>query len=88
MRANPNQGDETMGMYSPDELMNLAQEQYEDSVLDGELTEEEWDYIDYCEALGEGEEQLSFEAWQQRDQNRDAAGNWIGPVAYENGWTA
>lgn len=77
-----------MNAYSYDERMSLAQEQYEDSVFESDLTDEEWDYIDYCELCGEDETPLSFEAWQQRDPNRDAKGNWIGPVANENGWTA
>ena len=76
-----------MGMYSPDELMNLAQEQYEDAFMD-DVDYDAQDYEDYLSLCSDDEKPMTFEEWLLHDPNRDAAGNWIGPVAYENGWTA
>lgn len=74
-----------MGMYSPDELMNLRSEQYEDALDFVDYEAEE--YEEYLALCSEGEKPMTFEEWLLHDPNRDAAGNWIGPVANENGWT-
>lgn len=75
-----------MGMYSPDELMNLRSEQYEDDMLDFVDYEAE-EYEEYLALCGEGETPMTFEEWLLHDPNYDSKGNWIGPVANENGWT-
>lgn len=71
-------------MYSYDERMNIMRDQIED---DDFVDYEAEEYEEYLRLCGDDEKPMTFEEWLLHDFNYDEAGNWIGPVANENGWT-